>query len=103
MVGSSVGEIRGAAGTKQGNSHHCFDQWGWHQGDHRLGWRRGDHRLGSMPGRPQGGSDGGEQIGGSGDEKIGRGGTCVKLNLHEWLMEGREQMQPEMVRQQICP
>jgi hypothetical protein len=28
MVGGSVGEIRGAAATKQGNSRRCFDQWG---------------------------------------------------------------------------
>jgi hypothetical protein len=97
MVGGSVGEIRGAAATKQGNSRHCFDQRGRHRGDHGLGRRRGDQRLGSAPGRPQGSGGAGEQIWGSGNEKIGRGGTCMKLlNLHGQLMEGHEQMRPRM-------
>jgi hypothetical protein len=45
MAGGSIGEIRGAAATKQGNSRHCFDQRGG----------TGEIR-GSVPGRPQGGA-----------------------------------------------
>jgi hypothetical protein len=78
-------------------SRRCFDQRGRHRGDHRLGRRRGDQRLGSAPGRPQGLGGAGEQIWGSSNEKIGRGGTCMKLlNLRGQLMEGREQMRPGM-------
>jgi hypothetical protein len=59
MVGGSVGEIRGAAATKQGNSRHCFDQRGRHReitgwGDtgEIRGWGRrlGDHRVRATPG-----------------------------------------------------